>query len=312
MLKTIQIPDEPVQLLGSDKHFSRALTEAVVLELFQEHRISAGKAAEFLECSYREFLDLLQTKNIPIVTTPPHGPQEVAALCGHAAHRGEDYGRLEQNAMATVLSPPEQRIILRHISWETYERLLAENADSSTPRFTYDRGVLEIMSPSAEHEELSHVLTLLVNVVAEELDIDIRGFGSTTFRSEDLARGFAPDSCFYMQSVERISGKTTLALAVDPPPDLVVEIDLTSSSLDKFPIYAHTGVPEIWRYDGTALRIFHLENAVYVEREESTVLPILTSHKLSQFVADSKSHKRPSWLRRVRHWVQTRGEEDSL
>jgi Uma2 family endonuclease len=108
--------------------------------------------------------------------------------------------------MATVLSLPEQRIILRNVSWATYERLLAENADSNTPPFPYDRGVLEIMSPSAEHEELSHVLTLLVNVVAEELDVDIRGFGSTTFRREDFARGFEPDSCFYIQSVERISG----------------------------------------------------------------------------------------------------------
>lgn len=214
--------------------------------------------------------------------------------------------------MATVLSLPEQRILLRHISWETYERLLAENTDSSNPRFTYDRGVLEIMSPSAEHEEISHVLTLLVNVVAEELDIDVRGFGSTTFRRADLARGFEPDSCFYIQSAERISGKTMLDLATDPPPDLVIEIDLASSSLDKFPIYAHVGVPEIWRYDGTALRIFHLENAVYIEREESAVLPVLTSHALSQFVVDSTALKRTAWLRRVRHWVRTRGEEEHL
>jgi Uma2 family endonuclease len=110
--------------------------------------------------------------------------------------------------MATVLGPPDQRIVLRNVSWETYERLLAEHAGSSNPRFTYDRGVLEIVNPSAEHEELSHVLTLLVNVVAEELDIDIRDSGSTTFRREDLARGFEPDSCFYIQSVERISARS--------------------------------------------------------------------------------------------------------
>jgi Uma2 family endonuclease len=213
--------------------------------------------------------------------------------------------------MATVLSPPEQRIILRNVSWETYERLLAENVDSSNPRFTYDRGVLEIMSPSAEHEELSHVLTLLVNVVAEELDIDIRGFGSTTFRREDLARGFEPDSCFYIQSVERISGRATLDLTIDPPPDLVIEIDLTNSSLDKFPIYAQVGVPEIWRYDATELRILRLENAGYVEHEESIVLSVLTRSVLSQFVADSKSLRRTMWIRRVRAWVQAHGGEEN-
>jgi Uma2 family endonuclease len=212
--------------------------------------------------------------------------------------------------MATVLSPPEQRIILRNVSWETYERLLAENADSSNPRFTYDRGVLEIMSPSAEHAEISHVLTLLVNIVAEELDIDIRGFGSTTFRREDLARGFEPDSCFYIQSVERISGRAALDLTIDPPPDLVIEIDLTNSSLDKFPIYAQVGVPEIWRYDATELRILRLENAGYVEHEESIVLSVLTRSVLSQFVADSKSLRRTMWIRRVRDWMRTHGEEE--
>ena len=214
--------------------------------------------------------------------------------------------------MATALGPSDQRIVLRNVSWETYERLLAENADSSNPRFTYDRGVLEIMNPSAEHEEFSHVLTLLVNVVAEELDIDIRGFGSTTFRREDLARGFEPDSCFYIQSVERISGRATLDLTIDPPPDLIIEIDPTNSSLDKFPIYAQVGAPEIWRYDGTELRILHLENAGYVEHEESTVLSVLTRAVLSQFVVESKSLRRTAWIRRVRDWMRThRGEERS-
>ena len=88
MLTTIQIPDELAQLLGPDERLSQTLTEAVVLELFREHRISAGKAAELLGCSYREFLDLLHTKNIPVGTTPPRGPQEVAYLCGHAEASG--------------------------------------------------------------------------------------------------------------------------------------------------------------------------------------------------------------------------------
>jgi Uma2 family endonuclease len=213
--------------------------------------------------------------------------------------------------MATILNPPEQRIILRNVSWETYERLLTENIANSNPRFTYDRGVLEIMSRSAEHGELSHMLTLLVNVVAEELDIDIRGFGSTTFRREDLVRGFELDSCFYIQSVEHISGRATLDLTIDPPPDLVIEIDLTNSSLDTFSIYAQVGVPEIWRYDGSELRIFHLENAGYVEHEESAVLSVLTRPVLSQFVADSQSLRRTLWIRRVRAWVRTHSGEES-
>jgi Uma2 family endonuclease len=212
--------------------------------------------------------------------------------------------------MATVLSLPEQRVILRNISWETYERLLVEKADCRNPRLAYDRGILEIMSPSAEREELSHVITLLVNIVTEELAIDVRGFGSTTFRRQDLARGFEPDSCFYIQRVEDISGKSSLDLATDPPPDLVIEIDLTSASLDKFPIYAQVGVSEIWRYDGTTLQIYSLEHGTYVEQEVSTVLPILTRDVLSRFMRDSKSLKRTVWLRNLRHWVHVHQEAD--
>lgn len=210
--------------------------------------------------------------------------------------------------MATVLSPPEQRILVHQVSWETYERLLADDTERCNPRFTYDRGVLEIMSPSSEHEELSHMLTLIVNILAEERQMDVRGFGSTTFRREDLARGFEPDSCFYIQSVERISGRTRLDLAIDPPPDVVIEIDLTSPSLDKFPIHAQVGVPEIWRYDGTTLGIFHLAHEEYVESEESTAFPGLTRRVLAQFMAESKTMRRPAWLRSVRDWVRLHGE----
>ena len=98
--------------------------------------------------------------------------------------------------MAKVLELPEQRVILRGVSWETYERLLADNEERRVPLLTYDRGVLEAMSPSAEHEMVSHIIALLVEVVAEELGIDVVGAGHTTFRREDLQRGFEPDGCF--------------------------------------------------------------------------------------------------------------------
>ena len=105
--------------------------------------------------------------------------------------------------MATVLSPPDQRVILDNISWELYEGILEAHRDHSAPHFTYDRGRLEIMSPSPEHEQLKDKVTLLVNVVAEELNVDVEGFGSTTFRREDLECGFETDSCFYLQNAAR-------------------------------------------------------------------------------------------------------------
>jgi Putative restriction endonuclease len=115
----------------------------------------------------------------------------------------------------------EQRVIIRFVSWTTYEHLLADLANQSSTRLTYDRGLLEIMCPLPEHEEWNRTIALLVEVLAEERRVDVRNFGSTTFRRADLARGFEPDSCFYIQHEADISGKSTIDLTVDPPPDLV-------------------------------------------------------------------------------------------
>ncbi len=141
-------------------------------------------------------------------------------------------------AKATTQGAPEPRIVLSNIEWETYERLLADQADSSAPRFAYDRGALEIMSPLPEHERYNRTIAALVESVAEELGLDGENLGSTTFKREDLERGFEPDSCFYIQHEAAVRGKSALDLRVDPPPDLVIAIDITHPSLDKFPIYA--------------------------------------------------------------------------
>jgi Uma2 family endonuclease len=206
--------------------------------------------------------------------------------------------------MVTVISPPEEKILLHNVSWETYEQLLANYVDSSNPRFAYDRGVLEIMILSAKHEEPNRTIALLVEVLAEEFDLEVRNFGSTTFKREDLEKGFEPDSCFYIQSVRKISGKKEIDLTIDPPPDLIIEIDISNPSLNKFPIYAALGVPEIWRYDGQTLTILKLENGKYSEAEASVALPRLTNETLDHFIAESESMGRRAWLKRVRAWAR--------
>jgi Uma2 family endonuclease len=204
--------------------------------------------------------------------------------------------------METVKSPAEQRVVLHNIGWNTYERLLADHENNSAPRFTYDRGELEIMSPSPEHEAFNRSIALLVEFLAAELGIDVYDLGSTTFRREDLERGFEPDSCFYIQNEEQVRGKDRIDLAVDPPPDLVIEIDITSPSFSKLPIYAQIGVPEVWRYDGERMTILVLEGSDYAETAESIVLPPVTSNVLTDFVEKSKSMKRTAWLNEVREW----------
>lgn len=207
--------------------------------------------------------------------------------------------------METIKSPAERKVILHNVRWETYERLLAEQESSSAPRFTYDRGELEIMSPSTEHEEFNRTIALLVEIFAVEAGLDVRNVGSMTFRREDLERGFEPDSCFYVQNETRVSGKTQIDLAVDPPPDLVIEVDITSPSLNKLPIYAQIGVPEVWRYDGGRLGILRLERGEYGVVLASATLPPLTSSVLSNLVDKSRVTKRRAWIREVREWAQS-------
>ncbi|MPZ16892.1 MAG: Uma2 family endonuclease [Luteitalea sp.] len=207
--------------------------------------------------------------------------------------------------MATVLSAAEQRVLLQNIPWEVYEGLLATQQDASVPRYTYDEGLLEIMSPSAEHEHANDVIRLLVNVAAEEMAIDVAGFGSTTYRRKDLARGFEPDASFYVTHVKQVRGRATLDLTTDPPPDLVVEIDVTKSSLDKLAIFARFGIREAWRYDGTRLTVFVLVAGQYVERQASDVFPGLAAETLTRFIGEARELERPVWLHRLRAWIRS-------
>jgi Uma2 family endonuclease len=207
--------------------------------------------------------------------------------------------------MATVLSPPEQKVVLQGVKWETYEHLLADLENSSAPRLNYDRGTLEIMSPLPEHERYNRTIALLIELLAEEMGIDIENLGSATFRREDLEKGFEADSCFYIKNAESVSGKMRIDLSVDPPPDLIVEVDITSGSLDKFPIYVKIGVPEVWRYDGEKLTIFQLREDDYISVDESTALQRVSLAILARLVEESKTKKRTVWIRSVREWARS-------
>jgi Uma2 family endonuclease len=172
---------------------------------------------------------------------------------------------------------------------------------------TYDRGRLEIMSPTSEHERYNRTVAQIVEELAVEMDINIDSLGSTTFRREDLDRGFEPDSCFYIQNAARVSGKKRVDLTVDPPPDMVVEIDITSPPLNKFPIFAQVGVPEVWRYDGSRLVIYELAGNVYRERDASHAFPAVTAGDVTAFIKDSESMSRPDWIRKLRAWARDHG-----
>ncbi len=206
--------------------------------------------------------------------------------------------------MSAVLTPAEQRVVLHNVSWETYERILADHINSSSPHFTFDHGELEITSPSLEHERYVRRLDNVIQIVADEMDLEAEGLGSTTFRREELERGFEPDCCFYIANAHRVRGKNELDLTVDPPPDLVIEVDITSPSIGKLPIFGEFGVPEVWRFRNERLTILSLSPSTeYVEVPESRALRGLTSGEVSELMARGKDLGGTAWRRLVRAWA---------
>lgn len=206
--------------------------------------------------------------------------------------------------MATVTSPPERLVTLTGVSWETYERLLAEHQDQRGTRFTYDDGNLEIMVVSSRHELPNRILAMLVEAVAEGLGIALIPLGSTTFKRASLRKGFEPDSAYYIGRASALWGQDHIDPAVDPPPDLIIELDVSSWSLDRFPIFAAFGVPEVWRYDGTRVTIFRLEGDRYVEVQTSRLLPPVTGSLATRFLEESRQLASHEWLERVREWAR--------
>jgi Uma2 family endonuclease len=212
--------------------------------------------------------------------------------------------------MATVLEPPvvprtpSDGVLLHDVSWSSYESLLKDYEDVRNPHLTYDRGDLLIMVLSAEHENLENAITTLIQALAEEFDIEWLGFGSMTHKREDLQRGFEPDACFYFNNEARMRGKEQLDLSVDPPPDLVVEIDITHPSLNKLPILASFGVPEVWRLNVEELEILWLRDGRFVKSQNSSSLPLVTADVISSFVRESKKLGRLEWLKKVREWAR--------
>lgn len=196
------------------------------------------------------------------------------------------------------------RVVLNQISWHTYEQLLAEMGDNRTIRLCYDRGLLEIMTPLLDHENPKRILEKFVDALAEEGNIEILSVGSTTLKRPDLAKGAEPDSSFYIQNERLVKGKSRIDLTTDPPPDLVIEIYVSSSSVDREGIYAAMGVPEIWRCDRGVVKFLQLEAGKYIMVERSLAFPLLSVTELTKFFSQSQTLGETTLLRSFRAWVR--------
>lgn len=200
--------------------------------------------------------------------------------------------------------PPGQRVILENVTWKELETIIAELGEHRAARIAYDRGILEIISPLAEHQFDKEIISDLVKALLEELNIEFRCLGSTTFKNQFMAQGIEPDQCFYIQNEAVIRGKKRLDLTIDPPPDLALEIDITSRT--HLNIYQGLKVPEVWRFENGILQINLLQNGVYVESKSSLNFPNLPLIEvIPESLQKSRTIGRNATLKAFKNWVNS-------
>jgi Uma2 family endonuclease len=200
--------------------------------------------------------------------------------------------------------PPGQRVILENVTWKELETIIAELGEHRAARIAYDRGILEIISPLPEHEFDKEIISDLVKALLEQLDVEFISLGSTTFKNQFMAQGIEPDQCFYIQNEAVIRGKKRLDLTIDSPPDLALEIDITSRT--HLNIYQGLQVPEVWRFENGILQINLLQNGVYVESKSSLNFPNLPLIEvIPESLQKSRTIGRNATLKAFKNWVNS-------
>jgi Uma2 family endonuclease len=204
----------------------------------------------------------------------------------------------------TVAIGDGQRFLLRNIGWDGYESLLRIVGDQPV-RLTYDRGDVELMSPLAKHERKKSLLGQFVRVLARELQLPVMPMGSSTWKREDLDRGLEADESFYLGDLDRLADPDLIDLAVDPPPDLAIEIEITKSALARISIYAALGVLELWRYDGQTLKVMIRQgDGTYRQSEQSLAFPNVRIDALADFLNQEEIRDENAILDQFTTWVR--------
>jgi Uma2 family endonuclease len=207
--------------------------------------------------------------------------------------------------------PTEKRTILTDVSWQKFEALLVELGAERQTRLTYFRGKLELMTPIAAHERCNKLIESLILILAEELALPISHLMPVMLKAPEIGCAVEPDACYYFHTAA-MQGISELNLPADLPPDLLVEVALTKSNLDKLPLYASLGIPEVWRYITTPdqdilkgkLLIYELQEDRYVERLTSPIFPFLPARRVLQFLEESDAMSLAAAVRLLRAWVK--------
>jgi Uma2 family endonuclease len=197
----------------------------------------------------------------------------------------------------------EQRVMFHQLNWARYQQLLQTLGDRRSVRLTYDRGRLELTMPLEIHEFSGELIALFIRILVVERGLKLKSLASTTLNREDLDRGAEPDKAFYIANQPIVAGKT-VDLSQDPPPDLVLEVDITHSDIDKPNLYANLGVPEFWRYDGQQISFYELVGAEYIDRLTSPTFPDVPKEMLYEFLAQAKIDEVEAELA-LRAWLRS-------
>jgi Uma2 family endonuclease len=208
-------------------------------------------------------------------------------------------------SMTPIIAPVlvgERRVVFHNITWQGYQQLLSILGEKRASRVTFDRGILEITMPLEEHEFSGRLIERMIIILVVELGLKIKTMGSTTLDRADLERGAEPDNAYYIQNQPLVAGRK-VDLATDPPPDLVVEVDITHSDINKPALYAAMGVPEFWRYNGREWHIYQLQADRYTEVANSSTFPMVSKEKLYEFLAVAQTDEVAAEIA-LRQWVR--------
>ena len=206
--------------------------------------------------------------------------------------------------MSSLISEtPETRMVLRNVSWETFVAL-ADEREGSVPRMTYDEGVLEMMSPKRKHENLGCLIGRMIEAYSEIRGIEILSVASVTVKRSDLQKTYEADESYYVSNIDRVLAKEELDFEVDPAPDLVVEIELTSSAIDKLELFAAMQVREVWRHDGDTLQVYRWTDGQYEPIASSVELPGLEASLMDRFLGQRLQSGETTLIRAFRNAVQ--------
>ncbi|MEL6461988.1 MAG: Uma2 family endonuclease [Cyanobacteria bacterium J06621_15] len=197
----------------------------------------------------------------------------------------------------------EKRVALDNITWQGYEQILNALGENRAARVHYYQGILEIMTPLEAHESSSENIGILIHILTEELNLNIKSLASTTLKITEIKTGAEPDKCYYIKNEPAVRGKT-VDLNQDPPPDLVLEVDITHTDINKNQLYQDMKVPEFWRYNGKKLIIYLLEKGKYQESEKSLIFPLLTKAIIYEFISQCRTNGETQAKREFRIKIQ--------